>query len=99
MPSASTVHMSPESTHRVPSTVTKVAAVSHNRWPSEKVPIHSACPIDIWWIASGASEFDSPQKTGAYIAAGLVLFVMTLSTNLLASVVIARSRSGAGVDV
>ncbi len=32
------------------------------------------------------------------MAAGLVLFVLTLVTNLLASTVIARSRSGAGVD-
>src|SRR5450432_3181743 len=31
------------------------------------------------------------------MAAGLVLFVLTLSTNLIASVVVARSRSGAGV--
>jgi phosphate transport system permease protein len=32
------------------------------------------------------------------MAAGLVLFVMTLITNVLASVVVSRSRSGAGVD-
>ena len=32
------------------------------------------------------------------MAAGLVLFVLTLATNMAASVVIARSRSGAGVD-
>ena len=36
------------------SPVTKVAAVSASRWPSVKLPIQSACPIDIWWIASGA---------------------------------------------
>ncbi len=28
-------------------------------------------------IANNAGEFDSPEKTGAYIAAGLVLFVLT----------------------
>ena len=33
------------------------------------------------------------------LAAGLVLFAVTLGTNMLASVVIARSRSGAGVDI
>jgi len=33
------------------------------------------------------------------MAAGLVLFAMTLATNMLASVVISRSRSGAGVEV
>jgi phosphate transport system permease protein len=32
------------------------------------------------------------------MAAGLVLLLMTLATNMLASVVIARSRSGAGVE-
>jgi phosphate transport system permease protein len=33
------------------------------------------------------------------MAAGLVLFVVTLGTNMIASVVVARSRSGAGVDL
>jgi phosphate transport system permease protein len=33
------------------------------------------------------------------MAAGLVLFVMTLATNMIASVVVARSRSGAGVEL
>jgi len=33
------------------------------------------------------------------MAAGLVLFVLTLMTNMLASVVVARSRSGSGVDL
>jgi phosphate transport system permease protein len=33
------------------------------------------------------------------MAAGLVLFVITLGTNMVASVVVARSRSGAGVDL
>ena len=33
------------------------------------------------------------------MAAGLVLFVITLATNMIASVVIARSRSGAGVEL
>jgi phosphate transport system permease protein len=33
------------------------------------------------------------------MAAGLVLFVLTLATNLLASVVVSRSRSGAGVEL
>ncbi len=32
------------------------------------------------------------------LAAGLVLFAFTLTTNFIASIVIARSRSGAGVD-
>jgi phosphate transport system permease protein len=33
------------------------------------------------------------------MAAGLVLFLMTLATNMIASVVVARSRSGAGVEL
>jgi phosphate transport system permease protein len=33
------------------------------------------------------------------MAAGLVLFVLTLAVNVLASVVVARSRSGAGVEI
>lgn len=33
------------------------------------------------------------------MAAGLVLFTMTLATNMVASVVVARSRSGAGVEL
>lgn len=40
----------------------------------------------------------NPLSASALLAAGLVLFVMTLLTNLAASVVISRSRSGAGVD-
>ena len=38
-------------------------------------------------------------NTSALMAAGLVLFGMTLVTNMLASVIISRSRSGAGVEV
>ena len=33
------------------------------------------------------------------MAAGLVLFVLTLGTNLIASTIVSRSRSGAGVDL
>jgi phosphate transport system permease protein len=39
-----------------------------------------------------------PFTTSGLMAAGLVLFVMTLITNMIASVVVSRSRSGAGVD-
>lgn len=41
-------------------------------------------------IANNASEFSTPQKTGAYIAAGLVLFVLTFAVNAVARIVIAR---------
>ena len=37
--------------------------------------------------------------TSGLMAAGLVLFVMTLATNMVASVVVSRSRSGAGVEL
>jgi phosphate transport system permease protein len=40
-----------------------------------------------------------PITVSGLMAAGLVLFVLTLGTNLIASVVIGRSRSGAGVDL
>ena len=41
-------------------------------------------------IANNAAEFDSPAKTGAYISAGLVLFVLTFIVNAAARSVIAR---------
>ncbi len=44
---------------------------------------------------AGADAF----TTSGLMAAGLVLFVITLGTNLVASVVVARSRSGAGVEI
>jgi phosphate transport system permease protein len=37
-------------------------------------------------IASGAGEFNQPLPTGAYIAAGLVLFLLTFVVNALARV-------------
>ncbi|WP_238526483.1 phosphate ABC transporter permease subunit PstC [Gordonia neofelifaecis] len=41
-------------------------------------------------IANNAAEFDSPIKTGAYISAGLVLFVLTFIVNGAARSVIRR---------
>lgn len=46
-------------------------------------------------IANNASEFDTPKKAGAYIAAGLVLFLLTFAVNAAARVVINRSKEGA----
>jgi phosphate transport system permease protein len=40
-----------------------------------------------------------PFTVSGLMAAGLVLFCLTLVTNLIASTVVARSRSGAGVDL
>lgn len=45
-------------------------------------------------IASSAGEFDSPSKTGAFIAAGLVLFVVTFIVNSTARIIVARSDPG-----
>ncbi len=44
-------------------------------------------------IANNASEFDTPSKTGAFIAAGLVLFVVTFVVNALARVVADRGNA------
>ncbi len=44
---------------------------------------------------AGADKF----TTSGLMAAGLVLFLITLAVNLIASVVVSRSRSGAGVDL
>jgi phosphate transport system permease protein len=44
-------------------------------------------------IARDAGEFDTPEKTGAYIAAGLVLFVLTFAVNAIARVVIERRKA------
>jgi phosphate transport system permease protein len=44
-------------------------------------------------IANYASE-SSPEELAALIAAGLVLFVVTLVMNALAGIIVARSRSG-----
>jgi phosphate transport system permease protein len=44
-------------------------------------------------IANNAGEFDSPAKTGAFIAAGLVLFVLTFIVNAIARIVIERRKA------
>ncbi len=44
-------------------------------------------------IANNAAEFSNPSKTGAYIAAGLVLFVLTFVVNSVARVVIERRKA------
>lgn len=43
-------------------------------------------------IALGSSEFGEPSKTGAYIAAGLVLFILTFAVNATARVIINRRK-------
>lgn len=46
-------------------------------------------------IALAANEFSNPTLTGAFIAAGLVLFVLTFLVNSLARLIIARSGAKA----
>ncbi len=43
-------------------------------------------------IAANAAEFNSPTQTGAFIAAGLVLFVVTFAVNAIARLVVERGR-------
>lgn len=44
-------------------------------------------------IANNAAEFDSPAKTGAYISAGLTLFVLTFIVNSAARAVISGKQA------
>ncbi len=44
-------------------------------------------------IANNAGEFDTPQKTGAFLAAGLVLFLLTCVVNAIARIVIERRKA------
>ena len=43
-------------------------------------------------IASNYSEFNNPTSAGAYIAAGLVLFLLTFLVNFAARAVIADKK-------
>ncbi len=49
-------------------------------------------------IAGGFAEANSAQLT-ALLAAGFVLFLMTIAINTLAAVFVGRSRSGSGTDI
>jgi phosphate transport system permease protein len=44
-------------------------------------------------IANNAQEFDSPAKTGAFIAAGLMLFLLTFAVNAVARMIV-NSQQG-----
>ena len=44
-------------------------------------------------IANNAQEFDSPSKTGAYIASGLVLFIVTFAVNAIARTIADRGQA------
>ncbi|HVX21356.1 MAG TPA: phosphate ABC transporter permease subunit PstC [Acidimicrobiales bacterium] len=63
--------------------------------------------ISSHWLQNGggtiagfiADRAGNSLTVPSLMAAGLVLFVLTLATNLVASTIVARSRSGAGVDL
>ncbi len=44
-------------------------------------------------IANNAQEFDTPSKTGAFIASGLVLFVVTFAVNAIARIIAERGHA------
>ncbi len=44
-------------------------------------------------IANNAAEFDTPSKAGAFISAGLVLFVLTFVVNAVARIIIERRKA------
>jgi len=44
-------------------------------------------------IANNASEFNSPKQAGAFIAAGLVLFILTFVVNAAARIIIERRKA------
>ena len=44
-------------------------------------------------IANNAQEFDTPSKTGAFIASGLVLFVVTFAVNAVARIIAERGQT------
>ena len=44
-------------------------------------------------IANASSEFNNPTQTGAYIAGGLVLFVLTFAVNAAARAVVNKGRA------
>jgi phosphate transport system permease protein len=44
-------------------------------------------------IANNAAEFDSPAKTGAFISAGLALFVLTFLVNAAARGIVGRRQA------
>jgi phosphate transport system permease protein len=44
-------------------------------------------------IANNAQEFDTPSKTGAYIASGLVLFLVTFAVNAIARIIADRGEA------
>jgi phosphate transport system permease protein len=55
--------------------------------------------MTISWLIANRVGNSSKAQVDALLAAGFILFLMTLVVNTLAAVVVARSRSGAGVEL
>jgi phosphate transport system permease protein len=43
-------------------------------------------------IANNSAEFANPKSTGAYIAAGLMLFILTFVVNAIARAIVERRK-------
>lgn len=66
--------------------------------PAESVKILQNGGATVSGFIANRAGADAFTVSGL-MAAGLVLFLITLATNMVASVVVARSRSGAGVEL
>ena len=68
-------------------TVAVMIILSQTNDPGINVSIFAGGETFASKIANNAAEFDTPSKTGAYIAAGLVLFIVTFAVNAIARLV------------
>lgn len=71
-------------------TIAVMIILSQTNTPGINVSLFAGGETFASKIANNAQEFDSPAKTGAYIAAGLVLFVVTFAVNAIARLVADR---------
>jgi phosphate transport system permease protein len=71
-------------------TIAVMIILSQTNTPGINVSLFAGGETFASKIANNAQEFDNPAKTGAYIAAGLVLFVVTFAVNALARLVADR---------
>ena len=74
-------------------TIAVMIILSQTNTPGINVSLFAGGETFASKIANNAQEFDSPAKTGAYIAAGLVLFVVTFTVNAIARLVADRRVS------
>ncbi len=74
-------------------TIAVMIILSQTNTPGINVSLFAGGETFASKIANNAQEFDSPAKTGAYIAAGLVLFVLTFAVNAVSRIVADRKVS------